>query len=172
MECPFQKLFPSQLKKDDAFFMAYAYNEAIDAYREDEIPVGAVIVYKNQIIASAHNRVATLKDPTAHAEVLAITQAAQKIGDWRLNETRLYVTKEPCPMCSGAAIMSRIGEVIYGFSDPKMGCLGGVISLLELPEINHRPVIKGDILKDTCYDIMRHFFEIRRQNSSTILCES
>jgi tRNA(adenine34) deaminase len=164
VECPFQKLFPSQLKKDDIFFMAHAYNEAIAAYKENEIPIGAVIVYKNQIIASAHNRVAALKDPTAHAEILTITQAARKIGDWRLNETKLYVTKEPCPMCSGAAIMARIGEVIYGFGDPKMGCLGGVISLIDLPEINHRPKIKADILKDECYHIMRYFFEVRRNH--------
>jgi tRNA(adenine34) deaminase len=164
MECPFKKLFPSQLKKDDTFFMAHAYNEAIDAYEEDEIPIGAVIVHEEQIIASAHNRVAILKDPTAHAEILAITQAAQKIGDWRLNEAKIYVTKEPCPMCSGATIISRIGEVIYGFNDPKMGCLGGAISLLEIPEINHRPLIKTDILKDECYRIIRFFFEIKRKN--------
>jgi tRNA(adenine34) deaminase len=162
VKCPFRKLFPSQLKKDDLFFMAHAYNESIDAYEENEIPIGAVIVHKEQIIASAHNRVATLKDPTAHAEILAITQAAQKIGDWRLNETKLYVTKEPCPMCSGAAIMARIGEVIYSFRDLKMGCLGGAFSLLALPEINHRPMIKMDILKDECYNIIRHFFEIKR----------
>jgi tRNA(adenine34) deaminase len=151
--------------------MAHAYNEAIEAYREDEIPIGAVIVHGKRIIASSHNRVATLKDPTAHAEMLAITQAAQSIGDWRLNETKLYVTKEPCPMCSGAAIMARIGKVIYGFKDPKMGCLGGVISLLDFPEINHRPAIESDILRDQCHTILRHFFEIRRKNLN-ISCES
>jgi tRNA(adenine34) deaminase len=171
MECLFQKLFPSQLKKDDAFFMAHAYNEAVEAYGEDEIPIGAVMVHGERIIASAHNCVATLKDPTAHAEMLAITQAAQKIGDWRLNETKLYVTKEPCPMCSGAVIMARVGEVIYGFKDPKMGCLGGAISLLSLPEINHRPAVKSDILREQCYGIVRHFFEIRRKNLNTS-CES
>ncbi|MDR1333757.1 MAG: nucleoside deaminase [Holosporaceae bacterium] len=164
MDCPFQKLFPSQLKKDDIFFMAHAYNEAIEAYKEDEIPVGAVMVYDDQIIASAHNRVAALRDPTAHAEILAITQAARRIGDWRLNGVKLYVTKEPCPMCSGAVIISRIGEVIYGFCDPKMGCLGGATSLLALPEINHRPVVRGDILREECYGIMRYFFEIRREH--------
>jgi tRNA(adenine34) deaminase len=163
MECPFEKLFPSQLHRDDVFFMAHAYNEAIDAYGEDEIPIGAVIVHRGQIIAAAHNRVAALKDPTAHAEILAITQAAQKIGDWRLNEMKLYVTKEPCPMCSGATIMARIGAVIYGFSDPRMGCLGGKISLLDLPEINHRPAIKTNILRDECYALIRQFFEIRRK---------
>ncbi|MDR1590430.1 MAG: tRNA adenosine(34) deaminase TadA [Puniceicoccales bacterium] len=172
MECPFQKLFPSQLKKDDIFFMAHAYNEAIDAYKEKEIPVGAVMVYENQIIALAHNRVRALKDPTAHAEILVITQAAHKIGDWRLNKAKLYVTKEPCPMCSGAAIMSRIGEVIYGFRDPKMGCLGGAISLLALPEINHRPIIRTDILREECHSIMRHFFEIKRGNDQAEIFQS
>lgn len=162
VHCPFQKLFPSQLNKDDAFFMSHAYNEAIKAYEEDEIPVGAVIVHKNEIIASAHNRVAGLKDPTAHAEIIAITQAAQKIGDWRLNETRLYVTKEPCPMCSGATIMARVRSVIYGFSDPKMGCLGGSCSLTTIPGMNHRPEIVTDVLRDECYELLRHFFEIRR----------
>jgi tRNA(adenine34) deaminase len=142
--------------------MSHAYNEAINAYMAGEIPVGAVIVHGDRIIASAHNCVASLKDPTAHAEMLAITQASLKIGDWRLNEMKLYVTKEPCPMCSGATIMARIGEVIYGFHDPRMGCLGGAISLLALPEINHRPVIRTGILRDECYGIMRHFFELRR----------
>ena len=163
MDCPFEKLFPSQLKQDDEFFMSLAYNEAIEAYKSSEIPIGAVIVLGNQVIASAHNQVAKLHDPTAHAEILAITQAAQKIGDWRLNETRLYVTKEPCPMCSGATIMSRIGQVIYGFSDPKMGCLGGAFSLHELPLINHRPIVKQNVLLDRCYEIVRHFFEIKRK---------
>jgi tRNA(adenine34) deaminase len=143
MESPFQKLCSSQLRKDDAFFMTYANNEAIEGYREDGIPIGAVIVEKKHINASAHNRVAALKDLTAHADVRAITQAAQKICDWRFHEIRLYVTKEPCPMCSGAATMSCIGEVIYEFSDPKMGCFGNAISLFELPEIGHHPVIKG-----------------------------
>jgi tRNA(adenine34) deaminase len=165
VEYPFQKLFPSQLKKDDTFFMAQAYNEAIDAYGENEIPVGAVIVYGEAIIGAAHNRVMALKDPTAHAEILAITQAARKISDWRLNGAKLYVTKEPCPMCSGAVIMARIGEVIYGFRDPKMGCLGGAISLRDLPEVNHRPTIKGDVLREACYGLMRHFFETKRKDS-------
>ncbi|MDE6576448.1 MAG: nucleoside deaminase [Opitutales bacterium] len=168
MQCPFPKKFPSQLQKDDDFFMSMAYNEAIQAYEADEIPVGAVIVYQQQIIASAHNRVKTLNDPTAHAEMLAITQAAQFIGDWRLNETTLYVTKEPCPMCSGATIMARVGTVIYGFSDPKMGGLGGAFSLQDLPQTNHRPVIKQDVLKEPCYELVRHFFDTRRQRIEEI----
>ena len=162
MDCPFFKIYPSQLKKDDEFFMSYAYNEAIEAYQEGEVPVGAVIVFNNEIIASAHNRVAQLKDPTAHAEILAITQAASVIGDWRLNETQLYVTKEPCPMCSGACIMSRIGKVVYGFSDPKMGCLGGAFSIEKLPLINHRPEIYVGTLGSQCHEILQYFFKTKR----------
>ena len=105
--------------------MALAFNRAVDAWREDEVPIGAVIVKAGEVVASAHNAVESLKDPTAHAEILAITQAAKAIGDWRLNECTLYVTKEPCPMCAGAAIMSRLGRVVYAWGDPKMGCLGG-----------------------------------------------
>ena len=99
--CPFQKVFPSELVRDDAYFMAHAFNEAVEAWKEDEVPVGAVIVSGGIIIASAHNRTVATTDPTAHAEMLAITQAAKALGDWRLNECTLYVTKEPCPMCSG-----------------------------------------------------------------------
>ena len=99
--CPFQKRFPSQLVRDDAFYMSLAYNQAIDAWREDEVPIGAVIVSAGEVIGSAHNRVEGSQDPTAHAEMLAITQAASRLGDWRLEGATVYVTKEPCPMCSG-----------------------------------------------------------------------
>ena len=105
-ECPFPRLFPSQLEKNDEFYMQLAYNESITAWENDEVPVGAVIVDAvGEVIASSHNQTRKCKDPTAHAEMLAITMAAQKIGDWRLNECKLYVTKEPCPMCAGATII-------------------------------------------------------------------
>src|SRR3954469_11488456 len=104
--CPFEKRFPSQLVRDDLFFMSLAYNLAIDAWREDEVPIGAVIELNGEIIGAAHNTVECAHDPTAHAEILAITQAASRIGDWRLAGATLYVTKEPCPMCSGAMLMS------------------------------------------------------------------
>ena len=134
--CPFPKLFPSQLVKDDLFFMQMAYNEAIDAWNLNEVPIGAVITRNDEIIASACNQTRQSGDPTAQAEMIAITMAAKKIGDWRLNDCRLFVTKEPCPMCSGAVIMSRVGEVHFGFKDPKMGCLGGAQSLHE--SLNHK----------------------------------
>ena len=106
IECPFPRLFPSQLEKDDYFYMQMAYNESIAAWENDEVPVGAVIVdNQGEIIASAHNQTRKCKDPTAHAEMLAITMAAKKIGDWRLNDCKLFVTKEPCPMCAGATML-------------------------------------------------------------------
>lgn len=162
--CPFDKLFPSQLSKDDTFYMKLAYNQAIDAWRENEVPIGAVIVYKNQVIAAAHNQVESAKDPTAHAEMLAITQAAHFIGDWRLNDAELYVTKEPCPMCAGAAIMARFGRVIYAVGDPKMGCLGGATATHLLPQLNHRLNITSSILSEECHLLLQTFFQLKRSN--------
>ena len=144
--CPFEKLHPSQLNRDDEFFMKLAYNLAIDAWNADEVPVGTVIVHGEEVIASARNETRIANDPTAHAEIIAITQAASAIGDWRLNECRLYVTKEPCPMCSGAVIMSRIGEVHYAVPDPKMGCLGGATDLNALPFSNHKAKVSAGLL--------------------------
>lgn len=146
--------------------MQHAYNEAINAWNEDEVPVGAVIAMEDQIIASAHNQTRLQKDPTAHAEMIAITMAAQKIGDWRLNECKLYVTKEPCPMCSGATIMARLGEVHFSFSDPKMGGLGGATSLHLLELSNHKPTIKTGILEIESKSLVQNFFQIQRKASS------
>ena len=135
--CPFEKRFPSQLARDDAFFMSLAFNQAVDAWRVDEVPIGAVIEIGGEIVAAAHNTVAASNDPTAHAEMLALTQAAAKLGNWRLEGATVYVTKEPCPMCSGAMLMSRVKRVCYAVPDPKMGCLGGATNLNDLPRVNH-----------------------------------
>ena len=121
----FPQGFSFSLEKGNLFFMQLAYNEAINAWNDDEVPVGAVIARGDEVIASAFNQTRRHKDPTAHAEMIAMTMAAKSVGDWRLNECRLYVTKEPCPMCSGATIMARLGEVHFAVKDPKMGCLGG-----------------------------------------------
>lgn len=164
-ECPFSKVFPSQLNKDDSFFMWLAYNEAVDAWREDEVPVGAVIVLHGAIIASVHNQVEASGDPTAHAEILAFTQAARAIGDWRLNDATLYVTKEPCPMCSGASLMARIGRVVYGAPDPKMGCLGGAADLNALPHVNHTIDITRGVLEKECAELLQAFFRQKRDSS-------
>lgn len=161
-ECPFSKLHPSQLTKDDAHFMALAFNQAVDAWRDDEVPIGAVIVKAGVVIAAARNAVESLKDPTAHAEILAITQAAKAIGDWRLNDCTLYVTKEPCPMCAGATIMSRLGRVVYAWGDPKMGCLGGATATHDLPRLNHRVIVERGVLEDECRAILQAYFREKR----------
>lgn len=164
--CPFEKLHPSGLVHDDVYFMSLAYNRAIDAWREDEVPIGAVIELNGEIIASAHNQVETVRDPTAHAEVLAITQAARHLGDWRLDGATLYVTKEPCPMCSGATLMSRLKRVVYAVPDPKMGCLGGATDLNELARINHTLEITRGVLGDECLAILQAFFKFKRAESA------
>lgn len=162
-DCPFEKIYPSALKRDSEYFMAHAYNEAIEAWKEDEVPIGAVIEHKGKIIAQAHNQSCTTNDPTAHAEILAISQAARHIGDWRLNECTLYVTKEPCPMCSGALVIARIGKVYYGLRDPDMGCVGGALDLGALPNSNHRFESSGGILEDLSHQLLKSFFEMKRQ---------
>lgn len=161
--CPFEKRFPSQLVRDDAFFMSLAYNQAIDAWRRDEVPIGCVIEREGEIIAMAHNTVEAAHDPTAHAEMLAITQAAAAIGDWRLENCTLYVTKEPCPMCSGATLMSRLKRVCYAVPDPKMGCLGGATNLNDLPRVNHHlELTAGGVLEPECRELLQAFFRLKR----------
>ena len=161
--CPFDKIFPSQLLRDDEFFMAQAYNQAIDAWRQDEVPIGAVVELNGEIIASAHNQRDSTRDPTAHAEILVLGQAAKAIGDWRLNEATLYVTKEPCPMCSGATLMSRVKRVVYAVPDPKMGCLGGATDLNALPKVNHHLIITQGVLAQPCLELIQAFFKMKRQ---------
>jgi tRNA(adenine34) deaminase len=160
--CPFCKKYPSVLDKNDEYFMSMAYNQAIDAWECGESPIGAVAVLNDEIIASAYNSVSKLNDPTAHAEMLVITQAAKVVGDWRLNDVTLYVTKEPCPMCSGAIIMSRVGVVVFGVRDAKMGCLGGCCSMQNLEKINHRPLVKFGILETECLALIQSFFQEKR----------
>ncbi|GHC07659.1 nucleoside deaminase [Cerasicoccus arenae] len=165
LPCPYPKLFPSQLNRDDQFFMQLAYNQAIDAWRADETPIGAVIEFNGEPIAHAFNRVDATKDPTAHAEMLAITKAANFIGDWRLNECRLYVTKEPCPMCAGASIMARLKEVVFAVPDPKMGYLGGVLEAHATPSLNHRLNVRSGILEDQCRELIQAYFRLKRVQS-------
>ena len=163
LNCPFEKRFPSQLVRDDTFFMSLAYNQAIDAWRRDEVPIGCVIELGGEAVAFAHNTVECAHDPTAHAEMLALTQAAAHVGDWRLDGATLYVTKEPCPMCSGATLMSRLKRVCYAVPDPKMGCLGGATNLNDLPRINHHlEITAGGVLETECRDLLQAFFRLKR----------
>lgn len=160
--CPFPKVFPSQLNRDDEFYMWRAYNLAIDAWRQDEVPIGAVIELGGEVIASAHNQRDSTRDPTAHAEILALGQAAKAIGDWRLNDATLYVTKEPCPMCSGATLMSRLRRVVYAVPDPKMGCLGGATDLNALPQVNHHLLLTRGVLEQPCLELLQAYFKLKR----------
>lgn len=164
LACPFDKVFPSQLQRNDEFHMWLAYNQAIDAWHQDEVPVGAVISLGGEVIAAAHNQRDSTRDPTAHAEILALTQAAKAVGDWRLNDATLYVTKEPCPMCSGATLMARLKRVVYAVSDPKMGCLGGATDLNALPGSNHRLELTRGVLEQPCHDLIRAYFQLKRKD--------
>ena len=143
--------------------MTLAYNQAIDAWKEDEVPIGAVIELGGEVIAAAHNQRDSTRDPTAHAEILALGQAARAIDNWRLVGATLYVTKEPCPMCSGATLMSRLKRVVYAVPDPKMGCLGGATDLNALPQSNHRLALARGVLAPPCLELLQAYFRLKRQ---------
>src|SRR6201997_691738 len=134
----------------DQYFMREALRQAQKAYAAGEVPVGAVVVRGGKIIGRAHNQVELLKDATAHAEMLALTQAEAAIGDWRLTECDLYVTKEPCPMCAGALVHTRVRRVIFGCTDPAAGAAGSVLNLLQMSGLNHRCDIACGVLQDEC----------------------
>lgn len=143
-------------------FMRLAYREAQQALEEDEVPVGAVIVHGERVIASAHNQREQLHDPTAHAEMIAITQAAEALGSWRLDECLLYVTLEPCPMCAGAILQARIPWLIYGTPDPKAGAVHTLYQLLADPRLNHRCQTVSGVLAAECGEILSRFFQQKR----------
>ena len=164
LPCPFEKRFPSQLVRNDVFFMSLAYNQAIEAWRADEVPIGAVIEIGGEVVAAAHNTVEGAHDPAAHAEMLALTQAAAKLGDWRIEGATVYVTKEPCPMCSGAMLMARVKRVCFAVPDPKMGCLGGATNLNDLPRVNHHVELTvGGVLERECRELLQAFFQLKRR---------
>ena len=142
--------------------MREALRQAQKANEAGEVPVGAVIVREGKIIARAYNQVELLKDATAHAEMLALTQAEAAVGDWRLTECDLYVTKEPCAMCAGALVHTRIRRVIFGCTDPAAGAAGSVMNLLQMPVLNHRCDIASGVLQDECATILQDFFRKRR----------
>ncbi len=150
----------------DDHFMREALRQARRAASQDEVPIGAVIVHQGRIIARSWNQVETLKDATAHAEMLALTQAESALGDWRLSDCDLYVTKEPCPMCAGAIVHCRVRRVIFGCPDSKGGAAGGFWNLLQAPNLNHRCEITAGVLNDDCVRILKDFFaEARRRKA-------
>ncbi|HOJ67208.1 MAG TPA: tRNA adenosine(34) deaminase TadA [Candidatus Hydrogenedentes bacterium] len=160
------------VEERDVYFMRVALREAERALEIGEVPVGCVITRKNQVIARGCNRREALQDPTAHAEILAITAAANHLGSWRLEETTLYVTLEPCPMCAGAIILARIPRVVFGAFDPKAGCCGTLMNLLADSRFNHRPDLRGGVLEAECGGILSAFFrEIRARGREGVPSE-
>src|SRR6476659_233936 len=145
--------------QSDAYFMSEALRMAGRAYEAEEVPVGAIVVRGGKIIARAFNQVEMLKDATAHAEMLAITQAEAAVGDWRLNEYDLYVTKEPCAMCAGALVHVRMRRVIFGCADPRGGAAGGLLNLLQMQGLNHRCEIRSGVLAGSCAELLQSFFQ-------------
>jgi tRNA(adenine34) deaminase len=146
----------------DEYFMREALRQAHRAYAADEVPVGAVVVRDSKIIARAHNQVELLKDATAHSEMLALTQAEASVGDWRLIDCDLYVTKEPCAMCAGAVAHTRVRRVIFGCADSFAGAAGSTLNLLQMPTFNHRCEITSGVLQKECAAILQDFFRKRR----------
>jgi tRNA(adenine34) deaminase len=145
------------------FYMQIALEEAEQAMREEEVPIGAVIVCEDRIIAQAHNQREQLHDPTAHAEMIAITQAAESLQSWRLEKCSLYVTLEPCPMCAGAIVQARIPMVIYGATDPKAGAVHTLYQLLNDARLNHQCEVVAGVLAEPCGQILSRFFQQQRR---------
>ena len=143
-------------------FMKQALKLAEQAYDEDEVPVGAIVVYKNRIVAKAYNQVERLNDPTAHAEMLAITSACASLEEKYLSDCTLYVTLEPCPMCSGALVWSKVGQVIFGASDPQAGGCGSIFNIIQHKKLNHKPEVVQGVLELECEDILKRFFRQKR----------
>jgi len=150
--------------QDDALFMREALRLAKKAYQTDEVPIGAVVVRAGKIIGRAYNQIELLKDATAHAEMLALTQAEAAVGDWRLVDCDLYVTKEPCVMCAGALVHVRIRRVIFGCADPQSGAAGGIMNLLQHPALNHHCAIRSGVLQNECAAILQDFFRKKRKS--------
>ncbi len=146
----------------DRFFMQMALKEAEKAFDADEVPVGAVIVAGGELVGKAHNQRETLQDPTAHAEVLAITQAAAALGSWRLEGCEMYVTLEPCAMCAGALVLARLDRVVFGAWDSKAGACGSVLDVLACERLNHTVEVTAGLMEDECGDILREFFRAKR----------
>ena len=149
--------------QSDHFFMGEALRQAARAYAAEEVPVGAVVVRDGRIIARGFNQVELLKDATAHAEMLALTAAEEAVGDWRLTDCTLYVTKEPCPMCAGAIVHVRLARVVFGAVDVKAGAAGTALNLLQFPTLNHRCVIAGGVREPECRSLLQSFFAEQRK---------
>jgi tRNA(adenine34) deaminase len=152
-----QRFFPR-----DEYFMRLALREAERSVEHDDVPVGCVIAHEGEVLSSAPNERELRGDPTAHCEVLALREAARRLGSWRLSNTMLYVTLEPCAMCAGAIVLARVPRVVYGAADPKAGAAGSVLDVLGEPRLNHRPDVAAGLLADESAALLREFFMTRR----------
>ena len=146
----------------DEWFMRLAIREAQLASQHDDVPVGAVVVAGGEVIGSGHNERELRQDPSAHAEMIALRDAARHLGSWRVLDAVLYVTLEPCAMCAGAIVLARVPRVVYGCTDPKAGAAGSVLDVLAQPQLNHRPAVAGGLLAQECSALLRAFFASRR----------
>jgi tRNA(adenine34) deaminase len=153
---------PTQVQQDE-YFMRKALDEAVTALDHEDVPVGAVIVHDGRIIARGHNQRELLGDPTAHAEMIALTAAAEAVGSWRLEGCTMYVTLEPCPMCAGALVQARVSRLVYGASDPKAGACGSLYRLTTDDRLNHRLSTEGGLLEHESAELLRAFFTRQRE---------
>jgi tRNA(adenine34) deaminase len=147
----------------DEYFMQLALREAEAAIEHDDVPIGCVIVRAGEVIGAARNERELRGDPTAHAEILALREASRAVAGWRLLDTVLYVTLEPCAMCAGAIVLARVPRVVFGALDPKAGAAGSVLDVLSEPRLNHRPDVAGGLLADDCGELLRRFFGLKRK---------
>jgi tRNA(adenine34) deaminase len=150
------------LPADDEYWMRLALAEARRALDHDDVPVGAVIVHGGELVGAGHNERELRQDPTAHAEMIAVREAAARLGSWRLLDTTLYVTLEPCAQCAGAIVLGRVPHVVYGTPDPKAGAAGSVLDVLGEPRLNHRPRVTPGVLAAECAELLVDFFRSRR----------
>jgi tRNA(adenine34) deaminase len=146
----------------DEYYMRLALREAERALDHDDVPIGAVVVHEGEVIAAARNERELRRDPTAHAEILALREAARRLDSWRLIDTVLYVTLEPCAMCAGAIVLARVPRVVYAAADPKAGAAGSVLDVLAEPRLNHRPAVARGLLAEEAAELLRAFFASRR----------
>jgi tRNA(adenine34) deaminase len=152
----------SEAGLQEEYFMRLALREAERARELGDVPIGAVVVRAGEVIAAGRNERELRQDPTAHAEILALREAATALGSWRVLEATLYVTLEPCAMCAGAIVLARVPRVAYGASDPKAGAAGSVLDVLGEPRLNHRPEVQGGLLGEECGELLSEFFASRR----------
>lgn len=156
---------PDIVNSSDERYMRMAIDQAYIAEENGDVPIGCVIVYQDQVIAKGYNQRELLHDPTAHAEIIALTQAAEAVGNWRLHGCTIYVTLEPCPMCAGALVLGRLDRLVYGTDDPKTGAVKSLYNIVQDDRLNHRLEVRSGVLQDDCKTQLQAFFQRRRDEN-------